>query len=140
MPAGRPSPYDKVDLKQVEKLCRLGATDKDIADFYEVSEATVNNWKIKHPEFLESQKKGKVLADAEVAEKLYQRALGYSHEAIKIMQYEGMPVTVKYIEHYPPDTTAAIFWLKNRQPEKWRDKQEIQHTGQIVVVDVPDAD
>lgn len=115
--------------EQVEKLCRLGATDKDLADFFDVSEQTINTWKQKHPEFLESLKRGKLAADAEVADRLYQRAIGYSHESEKIFNNNGEALRVEMTEHYPPDTTAAIFWLKNRQPEKWRDRQQHEHSG-----------
>lgn len=129
MPGGRPSSFKPEYCEQAEKLCKLGATDKEMADFFGVSEQTVNSWKQQHPEFFESLKRGKALADANVAERLYQRAMGYSHEAVKIMQYEGSPVVVPYTEHYPPDTTAAIFWLKNRRPDVWRDKVQNEHTG-----------
>lgn len=111
------------------KLCRLGATDKELADFFGVSESTLNKWKLDHKAFSESIKSGKLVADSEVADKLFKRATGYQHDALKIMQYEGVPVTVSYTEHYPPDTVACIFWLKNRQPEKWRDKVQQELTG-----------
>ena len=64
------------------------------------------------------------MADAEVAERLFLRARGYTHEAVKILSRGGKeePVMVPYVEHYPPDTTACIFWLKNRRPDLWRDK------------------
>lgn len=64
-----------------------------------------------------------------VSKRLYSRALGYSHKATKIFLRAGdsEPTLVEYTEHYPPDTTACIFWLKNRQPRKWRDRQEIEH-------------
>jgi hypothetical protein len=108
-----------------------------------VKVSTIYCWKKAHPEFSEALKKGKTLADAEVAEKLYHRACGYSHPAVKIFQYEGTPVEVPYTEHYPPDTTAAIFWLKNRQPSKWRDKRESEISGSGCAVYVqggpPDA-
>ncbi|MGC6358379.1 helix-turn-helix domain-containing protein, partial [Pasteurella multocida] len=111
------------------KLCLLGATDKDIANFFEVSESTLNNWKNEYPEFLESIKKGKMLADANVAERLYKRALGYEAPDVDIRVIENKIVETPLIKHYPPDPTSAIFWLKNRQPEKWRDKQVIDHTN-----------
>lgn len=128
---GRPTDYREEYNEQVEKLCKLGATDKEIADFFEVTEQTINNWKTDYPAFFESIKKGKTLADANVADRLYQRAMGYTHDAVKIFPDGGKdeggnktPLIVPYQEHYPPDTVAAIFWLKNRQKDKWRDKQE----------------
>jgi hypothetical protein len=136
MAGGRPTEYKDVYCEQVEKLCKLGATDAEIADFFEVVESTINLWKLEHPEFSESIKKGKTLADANVADRLYQRAMGYTHDAVKIFPSGGEaedeagnkvkgPLIVPYQEHYPPDTVAAIFWLKNRQKDKWRDKQEV---------------
>lgn len=127
-PGGRPSKYKTTYAEQARKLCLMGATDAELADFFEVSESTINLWKKEYPKFSESIKKGKSLADAHVADKLYQRATGYSHSAVKIFNNEGMEMVVPYREHYPPDTTAGIFWLKNRQKDKWRDKQEIDHT------------
>jgi hypothetical protein len=122
--AGRPTDYKEEYNAQAEKLCKLGATDKELADFFEVAESTINEWKLKHPEFSESIKAGKILADSEVAEKLFKRATGYSHEDVDIKVIDGQIVTTDLVKHYPPDTTAAIFWLKNRQKEKWRDKTE----------------
>ena len=135
---GRPTKYKPEYKEQVYKLCLLGATDADIANFFDISEATLNNWKIEHPDFLESIKNGKVHADATVAESLYKRANGYEHEDVDIKMYEGQIIKTKLIKHYPPDTTAGIFWLKNRRPKDWRDKQEIEHSGQIILNVTPD--
>ncbi|MDY0071807.1 MAG: hypothetical protein RBR77_04075 [Thauera sp.] len=126
---GRPTAYREEFNEQAYKLCLLGATDAEMADFFGVSEQTLNAWKKAHGGFLESITRGKLLADATVAEKLYQRAIGYEHEAVKIMQYQGEELLVPYTERYPPDTQAASLWLRNRQPSKWRDKQELEHTG-----------
>jgi hypothetical protein len=123
--AGAPTKFQEVFCEQVEKLCRLGAIDKEVADFFGVCEATINNWKIVYPQFLESIKKGKMISDANVADSLYKRALGYEHKEDKIFQYEGSPVIVPTIKHYAPDSVAAIFWLKNRRPDLWKDKHEI---------------
>lgn len=128
MARGRPSKYKKEYAEQAYKLCLLGATDKDLADFFEVDEATVNRWKQGHVEFCESLKRGKVEADAVIAQKLFHRAKGYEHQEDKIFNDSGTPLIVPTVKHYPPDTTAAIFWLKNRQPDKWRDKQEIDQS------------
>lgn len=127
----RPSKYKQEFAAQALKLCRLGATDKELADFFEVNEDTINGWKKVHPEFSESLKGGKALADAEVADKLFKRATGYEHEAVKIVANAntGQEHIVNYTERYAPDTTAAIFWLKNRRPDMWRDKQESVLSG-----------
>lgn len=119
---GRPSKYQPQFAEQAVKLCRLGATDKELADFFEVTESTLNLWKQKHSEFSESLKKGKLLADAEVADALYHRAIGYEHPEDKIFQYEGQPIIVPTIKHYPPDTGAAAMWLKNRRSQNWRNR------------------
>jgi len=121
---GRPTEYKKEYDEQAEKLCKLGAIDTELADFFNVSEQTINTWKKKHPSFLESIKRGKEIADMEVANSLYKKATGYETKDVKIFQYEGMPVKVPYIKEYQPDTTSIIFWLKNRRPDKWRDKTE----------------
>jgi len=132
MPAGAPTKYNKEFNGQALKLCLLGATDIELADFFDVEEKTINNWKKKHPEFLQSIKEGKDQADSRVAESLYNRALGFSHSDTKFATYEGQITdSQEYTKHYPPDTTAAIFWLKNRQSSKWRDKTESKVTHNI---------
>jgi hypothetical protein len=130
MPAGRPTAYRQEFDEQVEKLCKLGATDKEMAEFFSVSEVTINAWKKQHPEFLNSIKAGREFADSNVAQRLYERAMGFEHdsEEIKVVSIgkdgsEIVRVPVRKI--YPPDSTAAIFWLKNRKPAMWRDKHEV---------------
>lgn len=121
----RPSKYDP-DLHpaQALKLARLGATDDDIASFFEVCRATIYNWRNEHPEFLDALKGGKIMADAEVASKLFHRATGYQHPDVDIKVVNNEIVITDLVKHYPPDTTAAIFWLKNRRPDLWREKVE----------------
>ena len=126
MTVGRPSDYDlKKTPKQAKRLCLLGATDKQMADFFEVSETTINNWKKEHPEFLVSIREGKDVADSKVAKSLYQRALGYSHPDVHVSNFRGKITITKLTKHYPPETTAGIFWLKNRQSDHWRDRKEV---------------
>lgn len=126
---GRPTRYKEEFADQARKLCLLGATDIELAAFFGISTGTLDAWKKRHSEFLSSIKSGKDIADAEVADRLYQRALGYSHKAVKIMAVDKTVVREDYVEHYPPDTQAASLWLRNRQPKKWRDKQDIEHAG-----------
>jgi hypothetical protein len=92
------------------------------------------------PDFLGSLKAGKTEADNRVERSLYERAVGYSYEAVKIFMpaNRAKPVYAPYIEHVPPDTTAGIFWLKNRDPQNWRDQQNIEHTlGKYIISDKP---
>lgn len=128
-PGGRPTKYKPEYARMAYKHCLLGATDKELADLFEVEEKTINNWKAEFPEFLQALKAGKDDADAEVATKLYYRAKGYSHPEDKIFLHEGQPVIVATEKHYPPDTGAAIFWMKNRQRQKWRDVSRQELTG-----------
>lgn len=133
----RPSAYKAEYIEQVYKLALLGLKDTEIAKFFDVKEQTINNWKIKYPEFFESLKKGKLDADGEVVKSLYNRALGskvtvqqaikvknvYYENGKKVSENEDVKV-VDLVQEVPPDTTACIFWLKNRRPAEWRDKVE----------------
>ncbi|MBR1154347.1 MULTISPECIES: helix-turn-helix domain-containing protein [unclassified Bradyrhizobium] len=123
--AGRPTGFKPEYIQQAAKLCLLGAIDKDIAEFFGTSVVTLNAWKKKYPEFLKSLKDAKAEADARVVRSLYQRAVGYEGPAVKIFNANGSALVVPYTEHYPPETAAGIFWLKNRDPENWRDRHEV---------------
>lgn len=120
MPGGRPSKFKQEFVAQAQKLAALGATDREMADFFEVTEQTLNNWKLSHPEFFEALKQAKVTADDRVEQSLYRRALGYSFDSEKIFHFRGHITRAGCIEHVPPDVTACIFWLKNRRPDAWR--------------------
>jgi hypothetical protein len=121
---GRPSKYKDEFPEQARKLCLLGATDKDLARFFGVQESTLNEWKKVHPEFSESLKAGKELADAVIAESLFHRAKGYSHPEVHVSNYQGAITITPLVKHHPPDPTSMIFWLKNRRPDLWRDKPD----------------
>lgn len=143
---GRPTAYKDAYNNVVYALCLLGATDAELASQLDVHVDTINEWKKVYPEFSESIKKGKYIADSKIANSLYNRAMGCrisKQQAIKLTTKEpvlnagGEPTRsmkqterieiVDLEEDVPPDTAAAIFWLKNRQPKEWRDKQEVDH-------------
>lgn len=125
----RPSKFKPEMCEQAKKLCAQGFTDKELADFFEVSERTIYNWAADYPEFLQSLKLGKEASDHRVERSLFHRATGYSHQAVKIFcdPKTGSKEIIEFVEHYPPDTTACIFWLKNRKPAEWRDKIDVEH-------------
>lgn len=130
----RPSKFKPEFVEQARKLGALGATDREIADFFEVDERTLNRWKADNEEFCQSLKVGKDIADDRVEQALYRRALGYSNDAVKIaVNTHGEITQVPFVEHHAPDTTACIFWLKNRRKEAWRDRQDVEHSGLVNV-------
>ena len=133
---GRPTKFTPAMLKQARFLAARGATDAELADFFEVSESTLNLWKLKHSDFSESIKDGKAIADCRVQDALFQRAVGYSHPDTHVSNHQGTVTLTPITKHYPPETTAAIFWLKNRRPAEWRDKIDLKadHTGEIRIV------
>lgn len=128
---GRPSSYSSDFARQAEKLCNLGATDQELADFFEVDVRTIYRWKHDHQEFCHALKSGKDVADERVERSLYQRAIGYEQDEVKIFMPANAPAPVyaPFRAKVAPDVTAAIFWLKNRRKEDWRDKQEVDHTS-----------
>ncbi len=125
MPAGRPTRYKKEYAKLAFNYSLLGATDVQMAGYFDVTEATIYNWKNGHPEFLESIRAGGVDADANVAKATYHRALGYSHDDTDIRVVGGEIVETTITKHYPPDTKAGVFWLRNRQRKNWPDLHQV---------------
>lgn len=113
------------------RLTQAGATDREVAEALDIAEGTLYRWKHEKPEFSKALKLGKESADDRVEQSLYRRAVGYSFDAIKINQFEGEAVITPYVEHVPPDVGAAKFWLTNRRAAAWREKQELQHSGNI---------
>lgn len=130
---GRPSSYAPEFVAQAAKLCTLGATDDEMAEFFGVHRATLYRWKLEHQDFCDAIKAGKAIADERVERSLYQKATGFDYteqQAIKLKvgQHEEKVEVVEVRRHAPADTTAAIFWMKNRRPDEWRDKTEVQVT------------
>lgn len=125
---GRPSSYKEEYADQARKLCKLGATDYELADFFGVTVQTIYNWKYAHDAFFEAvSEAAKELADKRVERSLFNRAVGYTYESEKVFQFQGEVVRAPTVEHVPPDPSAALNWLKNRKPDTWRDKQVLEH-------------
>lgn len=149
---GRPTKYKDEYASQAFKLALLGATDKEIADFFGVSERCLNKWKKSQIEFVQSLNRGKMASDAEVANSLYKRALGYKYDEVTFERIDSkinLEITsagdLKKDDAYKkkvvtkevaPDVTAQIFFLKNRQKSKWRDKQDVNN----ILESLSDAD
>jgi len=121
---GRPTKYKPEYAEQARKLCSLGATDADLAKFFQVDTTTIWRWQTSHPDFCNSLVVGKGFPDDRVERSLYQRAVGYSYDAVKIMKHGGEIVHERYTEHVPPDPGAAMMWLKNRRSDSWRDLKQ----------------
>lgn len=134
------SSYQAEYAEQARKLCLLmGADDQELARFFDAPPATLQDWLASVPEFAAAVFAGRALADAEVADRLWRRAIGYSHAAVRIFSHQGKALEVAYTEHYPPDTAACLFWLKSRQPEKWRDNIEHEHHAVAEMLEALDA-
>jgi hypothetical protein len=129
MAAGRPSKFKKEFSAQAEKLCKLGATDMELADFFEVEVRTLYRWKAENEKFCQALKAGKNEADDRVERSLYARANGYEHDEVDIRVVANAIVQTPIRKYYPPDTTAAIFWLKNRRQAEWREMKAVELTG-----------
>jgi hypothetical protein len=148
--AGQPSKFE--DYKDfIINMAKYGLTDKQMADVLNITDTTINNWKLKHEAFFESLKASKLLADMEIQDSLFKKAKGHKttiQKAFKVKQvtYDNGKRLIEKEEiitaadevYTPPDTTAIIFWLKNRQPKDWRDKQEIEHSGNMAVQIIDD--
>lgn len=124
-------------LLLIEGWARDGLTDKQISKNIGISESTLNDWKKKFPEFSESLKQSKEIADRQVENALRKTALGFYYEEDMVTN-QGDVVRVK--KYSKPNTTAQIFWLKNRKPADWRDKQEIEQTNTNIEIRVGEWD
>lgn len=119
-------------LTKLEGWARDGLTDEQIAHNIGINVATIYEWKKRFPEINNALKKGKEVVDIQVENALLKRALGYEYEETKvIVETDGKKRVERVKKHVLPDVTAQIFWLKNRRPDKWRDKHEIDYSDRI---------
>ena len=143
---GRKSLYDpKKHPKLAAQYASEGLIEKDIAHNLGISQATLSDWKNKYPVFLEAIKKNKGVIDKRVESALLKRAEGYEYEETEVIvnqdaEGNNKPARIKKIKkQMAPDVVAQIFWLKNRKPGEWRDKQEIEHGNITIKVKLPDG-
>lgn len=121
-------------LLKIEGWARDGLTDKQVAHNMNIAESTLHEWKKKYSVLSESLKRGKEVVDRQVENALLKRALGYEFkETTQELTEDGMRVTKVITKQQAPDTTAQIFWLKNRKPDEWRDKKETEVSGNMTV-------
>ncbi len=115
-------------LVKLEGWARDGFTDEQIAGNAGINPATLYVWKQKYPEISEALKRGKEIVDRQVENALLKRALGYRYDEVTL---ENGVETKRVTKEVAPDVTAQIFWLKNRKPEAWRDKQNLEVSGAV---------
>lgn len=122
-------------LIKVEGWARDGLTDEQIAHNMGIGYSTLQTWKSKYQEIRDTLKRGKEVIDRQVENALLKRALGYQYDEVtKEIVEDGsgrLMVTKVVTKEVQPDVTAQIFWLKNRKPSEWRDKQQMEHSGEI---------
>lgn len=136
---GRPPKYKPLFADKARKFCEHGATDQDLADMFGVNVRTIYKWKLQHEAFGQALSVGKAPIDMQVERSLVGRAIGYefdkqetqvvrervfNKQTKRYTTVETKRTTVIGKTHVPADTTAAIFWLKNRKPKEWRDRIE----------------
>jgi hypothetical protein len=124
-----PAPIYKPDYCTLAyKFCLLGATNEDLAGLFGVCIATIGHWLRRYPAFKQAVQGGRDVADADVAQSLLHKAKGFTHKDVKVLLKDGAPEEVEYNRYFPPDTQAAIFWLRNRRRKQWREVIEHEHT------------
>lgn len=126
---GHPTDFDPRFVEQAYKLALLGLKLDEMATVFNVSDSTIDKWKIAHPEFAQAIKDGGLIADAEIVNVLRHKALG-GVKAEKIFYDPKIGEVVRAQHLLAPDTLAAIYWLNNRQPHLWRQRQDITTDGQ----------
>ena len=119
-------------LLQLEAWARDGLTDEEISKNIGISRSTLSEWKNRFSDISDALKKGKEIVDIHVENSLLKRALGYEYTEVTKEVVNGQMVAVKQVtKHIMPDTTAQIFWLKNRNPEKWRDSRQLRAEASV---------
>jgi hypothetical protein len=124
---GRPTAYRPEYAATARAMCRLGATDFDLAQEFGVTTDAIWRWRSKYPDFSDATMAGKEAFDNRIERSLAQRAAGYSYHNERLFCYEGVVVRAEEVIHCPPDVSACRLWLMNRKPDQWRaEKTELK--------------
>lgn len=120
-------------LTLLEGWARDGLTDEQIAEKVGINRATLYDWKKKYSDISDALKKGKEIVDIQVENALLKRALGYEYDEQRIEKSDkdGTKI-IQTVKHVPGDVTAQIYWLKNRRPDKWRDKPVVDADREVM--------
>src|SRR5215468_11095654 len=136
---GRPTLYKPEYPDLARRFCQLGGTNEDLADFFEVSRSTIDEWLRVHCDFAEAVRQGRDGIDMVVAEKLLTRIMGYTHEGRKYVLYKGEEKEVRHVVHFPPDVQACIFWLRNRRRKQWLERARPEPDNGLTFEDLEEA-
>jgi hypothetical protein len=137
--AGQPTLYRPNYCTQAHNYCLLGATNEDLAGFFDVTRRTIDNWIASHADFAAAVRSGRVVADMRVARCLYERAVGWQQTVERTVLHQGAEKVLKNIVNHPPDVRACIFWLRNRRRESWGDRAPVSDDGSYDMIAELDA-
>ena len=144
-----PRRYNKEFVEKALEYASQGLTREQIAYNLGIDRATFFRWMQKHRDFSDAVKKGEELAISKVENALFKKALGYEYEEVKTyISYNKAGEVVRKREertkkHVPPDTTAMIFFLKNRSPDRWSDRKDVNMSLDKVpklIIELPGVD
>lgn len=121
---GRPTLYKPEYDEQAREHCLLGATNGELAALFDVGQRTIDRWIAENPSFAAAVRGGRTVADARVARSLYERAVGFQCKVERTVLHRGEERTLTHTVHYPPETNACIFWLRNRRRDRWGNHKE----------------
>ena len=143
MAGGRPTVYKPENAEIARHACMLGASNETLAERFEVSRRTIDNWITAIPEFSDAVRHGRQVADESVVAALYARATGMERKSIKVVEGDGGQVTTTHTVQALPDVRACIFWLRNRRPEQWRENRapaDYQYGGRDLAEEIQEGE
>lgn len=135
-PKGRPTKLNDEIAQKITELVKEGYPVYQICDILNISRNTVKNWQKDDLDFLIAFKKAKMIADEMVELSLFKRATGYSLPETKVFNHEGEIIEHTIEKHYPADTQAAMFWLRNRRPDVWKEKVESDNVQNNAIINI----